>query len=91
MANAMAKTTFGLGLAALIGVVLAGSLSPAVAQDADRSTRQLAAQRRPHITILPRHRHLSPSATRHCTAWLAVEHRPSGTVLTPQKRCWWID
>ncbi len=87
----MAKMTFGLGLAALIGVVLAGSVWPAAAQDADRSTRQLAAQRRTQITVYPRHRRLSPNAKRHCTAWLRVEHRPSGTVLTPQKRCWWVD
>ncbi len=87
----MAKMTFGLGLAALVGVVLAGSLSPATAQDADRSSRQFAAQSRPHITIRPRQRRLSPNATRHCSAWLRVEHRQSGTVLTPQKRCWWVD
>ena len=87
----MARITFGLGLAALIGVVLAGGLSPAMAQQTDRSSQQFAAQSRPHITIRPRHRRLSPNATRHCTAWLAVEHRPSGTVLTPQKRCWWVD
>jgi hypothetical protein len=26
---------------------------------------------------------------RECTDWLAVEHRPSGTVITPQMRCRW--
>ena len=86
----MARTAFGLGLMALIGAVLAGSLSPAAAQDTNRPTRQLAAQRRPQITIHPRHQ-LSPNATRHCTAWLAKEYRPSGTVITPQMRCWWED
>lgn len=86
----MAKTMFGLGLVALAGVLLAGGLSPAVAQDANRSSRQVVVQSRPHITIRPR-RQLSPNAKRHCTAWLRVEHRPSGTVLTPQKRCWWVD
>ncbi len=85
----MAKMAFGFGLA-LAGVLLAGSLSPAAAQDANRSTRQLTAQRRPQITIHPRHQ-LSPNATRHCTAWLAKEYRPSGTVITPQMRCWWED
>lgn len=87
----MAKTTFGLGLVALAGVLLAGGPVPAAAQDRDGSTGQFATQRRPHITVRPRYRHLSPNARRHCTAWLRVEHRPSGTVLTPQKRCWWVD
>lgn len=87
----MTKMTLGLGLTALIGVALAGGPSPAAAQRSDRSSQRYAVQSRPHITIRPRHRQLSPSATRHCTAWLRVEHRPSGTVLTPQKRCWWVD
>lgn len=87
----MARMTFGLGLVALVGVLLAGGLAPAAAQDRDGSTSQFTAQRRPHITVRPRHRYLSPNAKRHCTAWLRVEHRPSGTVLTPQKRCRWVD
>ena len=28
-------------------------------------------------------------AVRQCTSWLATEYRPSGTVVTPQMRCWW--
>jgi hypothetical protein len=30
-----------------------------------------------------------PGYVRQCTSWLATEYRPSGTVLTPQMRCWW--
>jgi hypothetical protein len=30
-----------------------------------------------------------PNAVRQCVSWLATEHRPSGTVVTPQMRCWW--
>jgi hypothetical protein len=30
-----------------------------------------------------------PGYVRQCTSWLATEHRLSGTVLTPQMRCWW--
>ena len=30
-----------------------------------------------------------PGAVRQCTSWLATENRLSGTVLTPQMRCWW--
>jgi hypothetical protein len=26
---------------------------------------------------------------RQCDFWLAVEHRPSGDVITPQQHCWW--
>lgn len=29
------------------------------------------------------------NAVRQCVAWLAADHRPSGTVLVPQQRCWW--
>lgn len=29
------------------------------------------------------------NAVRQCLSWLATEHRPSGTVVTPQMRCWW--
>jgi len=28
--------------------------------------------------------------TRSCADWYALEHRPSGTVLTPQMRCRWV-
>jgi hypothetical protein len=66
--------------------------SPACAQarsDAGASTRELAAQRRPRITIYPRHRYLGPNAKRYCQFWLAKEYRVSGTVITPQQRCWW--
>jgi hypothetical protein len=30
-----------------------------------------------------------PNAVRQCVSWLATEHRLSGTVVTPQMRCWW--
>ena len=30
-----------------------------------------------------------PGAVRLCRAWLAREHRPSGTVIVPRQRCWW--
>jgi hypothetical protein len=87
----MARMMLGLGLTVLAGVLLAGSSSPVSAQDTGHAMRQLAAQRRPRIIVRPRHRHLSPNATRHCMAWLAKEYRPSGTVITPQMRCWWED
>jgi hypothetical protein len=30
-----------------------------------------------------------PNAVRQCVSWLQPEYRPSGTVVTPQMRCWW--
>jgi hypothetical protein len=30
-----------------------------------------------------------PNAVRQCVSWLRTEYRPSGTVVTPQMRCWW--
>jgi hypothetical protein len=31
-----------------------------------------------------------PNAHRDCTAWLEPEWRPSGTVIVPRTRCWWV-
>ena len=30
-----------------------------------------------------------PNAVRQCVSWLQPEYRLSGTVITPQMRCWW--
>jgi hypothetical protein len=27
---------------------------------------------------------------RRCTDWYELQHRPSGTVLFPEMRCWWV-
>jgi len=40
----------------------------------------------PHrIEIYPR-----PPLYRRCTDWYELQYRPSGTVLYPQMRCWWV-
>ncbi|HKG00765.1 MAG TPA: hypothetical protein VKB15_09095 [Xanthobacteraceae bacterium] len=31
-----------------------------------------------------------PNAKRDCIGWLAAEARPSGTVIVPRRRCWWV-
>ena len=49
----------------------------------------LSAQRRTRIVIHPRSLQPGPNAKRYCRAWLAVENRPSGQVITPQRECWW--
>jgi hypothetical protein len=37
------------------------------------------------IEINPR-----PLLYRRCTDWYELQNRPSGTVLYPQMRCWWV-
>ena len=39
----------------------------------------------PRIEINPR-----PPLYRRCVDWYEVQYRPSGTVLYPQMRCWWV-
>jgi hypothetical protein len=31
-----------------------------------------------------------PLLYRRCVDWYELQHRPSGTVLYPQMRCWWV-
>jgi hypothetical protein len=40
---------------------------------------------RPYIVITP-----APPLYRRCVDWLELQYRPSGTVLYPQFRCWWV-
>jgi hypothetical protein len=40
---------------------------------------------RRRIVITPR-----PLLYRRCVDWYELQHRPSGTVLYPQMRCWWV-
>ena len=39
----------------------------------------------PYIVVTPR-----PLLYRRCIDWLETQYRPSGTVLYPQYRCWWV-
>jgi hypothetical protein len=39
----------------------------------------------PRIEINPR-----PPLYRRCVGWYELQYRPSGTVLYPQMRCWWV-
>ena len=77
IATALTALVFGYGL-----------IPPAAADPADQR-QDLSAQRRPHVTIYPRHRRLGPNAKRHCRFWLAQEYRVSGSVIVPRQRCWW--
>ena len=40
---------------------------------------------RRRIEIYPR-----PLLYRRCTDWYELQYRPSGTVLYPKMRCWWV-
>jgi hypothetical protein len=40
---------------------------------------------RRRILINPR-----PLLYRRCVDWYELQYRPSGTVLYPQMRCWWV-
>ena len=74
-----------LALAAL----LIGAGTPARAQQtspiAEPSLTTPPATRAGRIEIHPR-----PLLYRRCIDWYELQHRPSGTVLYPQMRCWWV-
>jgi hypothetical protein len=80
------------GLKALFGVAVLvlslGAMVPASAQPT-RTDEGLTQHRRMRIVIHPRSLEPGPNARRYCRAWLAVENRPSGQVITPQRECWW--
>jgi hypothetical protein len=82
-----AAVSFGIGLAAMMAqTATAGPTAPGVGAT-DAPTEVSAQQRRPHlprITVYPLSRYY-----RKCDFWLAVEHRLSGDVITPQQHCWW--
>jgi hypothetical protein len=69
-------------------MLLLGAGAPVLAQPtpADQGSTP---HRRTRIVIHPRSLEPGPNAKRYCRAWLAVENRPSGRVITPQKECWW--
>ena len=80
---AMKSRSFVVGFACLLGATM---VIPAAAQTAQRP-RHHAAPRyaRPYIEIRPQR-----LLYRRCVDWLELQHRPSGTVLFPQYRCWWV-
>ena len=76
----------GVGLAAIVTQPAASAPAKSAAT-AMRSTDLSAQQRRrppTRITVVPLSRYY-----RQCDSWLAVEHRLSGDVITPQQHCWW--
>jgi hypothetical protein len=77
----------GVGLAAIVAQPAASAPLKSGTQAAMSSSEFSAQQRRrvrPRITVVPLSRYY-----RQCDSWMAVEHRPSGDVITPQMRCVW--
>ncbi len=76
----------------LIALPLFGAGPQAIAQTQSESS-PLAGPSEPtqprhmrrRITINPR-----PLLYRRCADWYELQNRPSGTVLYPQMRCWWV-
>jgi hypothetical protein len=95
----------GLAVLLVAGGVLAGSYPAAAVQSGVNAGSEFSAQerQRPRIRIqrqqpagwpYPRPDDYSwPApgpAYRQCEDWYLTEYRPSGTVITPQKRCRWV-
>ena len=75
---------------ALVAPALPAMAQPAVAQTPYSPIARPAAPYpprygRPRIEINPR-----PLLYRRCVDWYELQYRPSGTVLYPQMRCWWV-
>ena len=73
-----------VGLACLFTAAMA---APLAAQTVHRPRHHAPPPRyaRPYIEIRPQR-----LLYRRCVDWLELQHRPSGTVLFPQYRCWWV-
>ena len=103
--NTMPRTTLAV-IALLAAALADGSVSAAEAgeraQTAEASDLSAQTRRvRPRVRIYrqpaawpyPRPGYYSwpgPNAVRQCVDWYALENRPSGPVITPQMRCWWV-
>ena len=63
------------------------------AQERVRPRIRVQPNRQPPAWDYPRpgrYSYPGPNGYRQCEGWLATEYRPSGTVITPQRRCWWV-
>jgi hypothetical protein len=91
MRNTILTIAAALGAAALatlsVGAAPARAASATTAApptDVSSQQQQEPRRRVPRITVVPLSRYY-----RKCDFWLAVEHRPSGDVITPQQHCVW--
>jgi hypothetical protein len=76
-------------VAVAVMVGLLGLPAQAVAQR-DDTVAPRRAHPPPRIRVYPLPQsYPGPDAVRECTAWIAPEYRPSGTVIVPKMHCWW--
>jgi hypothetical protein len=78
-----------MGLAAL---PVLGPAPHAVAQKATSAVAQPGGPALPPPRYVRRRIEINPRPLlyRRCVDWYELQNRPSGTVLYPQMRCWWV-
>ncbi len=82
--------SFIAALGLVVAIPSAGRSAPAgAAMETRGAPSDVSAQRRrrapTRVLIVPLSRYY-----RQCVDWYALEHRPSGDVVTPQMRCRWV-
>jgi hypothetical protein len=70
-------------IAAVAALSVFGAVWPAAAQVGDVPTFSPPTSARPRIEVNPR------PVYRRCASRYVIQYRPSGTVLFPEKHCWW--
>ena len=75
----------------IVIMALASLAIPASARHAVAQTQASPGQPSPPRYARPRIEiHPAPLLHRRCIDWYELQYRPSGTVLYPQMRCWWV-
>lgn len=88
----------GSEMRVVAGVIMVGLLAMAPAEARDRRAADPAANayaqaepvRRAPTRLRVTPQRLPPSAYRRCVDWYDTEFRPSGAVIVPKQRCWWV-
>jgi hypothetical protein len=80
------KFSMPVAAVATLLVALLATAEPSMSQGVQSGAYRPALHHpRPRIEIHPR-----PLLYRRCVDWYELQHRPSGTVLFPEMRCWWV-
>jgi len=85
-----------MSLKILTVTLIAAALSFAVAAPAAAQNETLPIAQPGTASTPPRHVrgritiHPGWLLYRRCVDWYELQHRPSGTVLFPEMRCWWV-
>jgi hypothetical protein len=80
-------------LASIVGFAalsFLGATLPAAAQAESATGQSGTSLTLPQTTRSRIEIYLRPLLYRRCTDWYELQHRPSGTVLYPHMRCWWV-